>query len=84
MVAVHSIHSTYFSDADVSIRFVDGDREVDENDEFVTVCVERVGESDQDITIDLVVSETSPADAEGKNDNFIVSIVMKVIVFFLH
>ena len=49
------------------IIFTNDNPVVNEDEGTITVCVERVGLTTQDITIELVASESTPADAIGKS-----------------
>ena len=55
--------------AALSVRIVDRDNTVNEDEETVEICVERIGQSAEDITVTLVSSEQSPASASGESDN---------------
>lgn len=53
--------------AALSVRIVDGDNTVNENEETVRICVERIGESAEDIIVTIRSVERSPASAESKS-----------------
>ena len=51
---------------DVSLRLDEEVYTVNEDDGTVEICVEKVGQTTDDITVSLVIRETSPASAEGR------------------
>ena len=55
------------SSVGVSVRFVDDNPVVRENNGTVTICLERLGTTDEDITPTVRAEESSPPDAIGKN-----------------
>ena len=49
----------------VSVRLTEDDYRVGEDTGPVEICVERIGQTTQPITVTLFTGELSPADAEG-------------------
>jgi len=62
---VDSFFSDLFAAVGVSIRFVDENPVVSENNRTVTICLERLGPSQEDITLEISAEESSPPDARG-------------------
>ena len=50
----------------LSVRLAEDEYVVDEDDETVEICVERIGESADDTTVSITAGEQNPASAEGE------------------
>ena len=56
----------FFAFVVTSIRLTEDEYRVNEDGDTVEVCVERIGQTTEDITVSLNSEETSPASAAGK------------------
>ncbi len=50
----------------MTIRLVDENPVVRENNSNVEICIEKIGRSDEDITLTVRAEESSPPEARGK------------------
>ena len=50
----------------LSVRLAEEEYTVNEDDGTVTICVERIGQSADDITVTIRSQESMPPDAEGE------------------
>ena len=51
---------------ELSVTLTEDNYEVNEDEGTVEICVERIGESAEDITVTISAGESTPASAEGK------------------
>ena len=51
---------------DLSVRLTDDNYEVNEDEGTVEICVERIGQTTEDIPVSITATEASPVGARGK------------------